>query len=219
MIARVYWEERDSFGMDSMTSTALPLVQQQLLIRRATLLDVKDVSTDEICIELELKKEADPGKVLAYLFKHTPLQINFAVNLTCLVPVEQNPEVGRPERLGLKAILWHQGESDSSAPLAPGYEAKLHDLVELAPSDVLRGVEGSIDVAIANPPYLVDPGKRVYRDGGGGICERIARETRAHLNEGGLLQMASRRRKLLDYLKRHNLPKYNELLQKLNLRK
>jgi small subunit ribosomal protein S15 len=35
----------------------------------------------------------------------------------------------------------------------------------------------------------------------------------------GLLQMASRRRKLLDYLKRHNLPKYNELLQKLNLRK
>lgn len=35
----------------------------------------------------------------------------------------------------------------------------------------------------------------------------------------GLLQMASRRRKLLDYLKRHNLAKYNELLQKLNLRK
>jgi small subunit ribosomal protein S15 len=35
----------------------------------------------------------------------------------------------------------------------------------------------------------------------------------------GLLQMASRRRKLLDYLKRHDLPKYNELLQKLNLRK
>jgi small subunit ribosomal protein S15 len=35
----------------------------------------------------------------------------------------------------------------------------------------------------------------------------------------GLLQMASRRRKLLDYLKRHDLPKYNELLQKLSLRK
>jgi small subunit ribosomal protein S15 len=31
--------------------------------------------------------------------------------------------------------------------------------------------------------------------------------------------MASRRRKLLDYLKRGDLPKYNELLQKLNLRK
>jgi small subunit ribosomal protein S15 len=35
----------------------------------------------------------------------------------------------------------------------------------------------------------------------------------------GLLQMASRRRKLLDYVKKHELSKYNELLQKLNLRK
>src|SRR6185312_284738 len=31
---------------------------------------------------------------------------NFAVNLTCLIPTE-NPEVGRPERLDLKQILWH----------------------------------------------------------------------------------------------------------------
>lgn len=35
----------------------------------------------------------------------------------------------------------------------------------------------------------------------------------------GLLQMASRRRKLLDYVKRHDLGKYNEILAKLNLRK
>ena len=35
----------------------------------------------------------------------------------------------------------------------------------------------------------------------------------------GLLQMASRRRKLLDYLKKQDLPKYSELLQKLSLRK
>lgn len=27
------------------------------------------------------------------------------------------------------AILWHQGESDSNDKLAPGYEAKLHDLI------------------------------------------------------------------------------------------
>jgi len=70
------------------------------------LVDVKDVSTDEVCIELELKKEADASKVLAYLFKHTPLQINFAVNMTCLVPTE-NPEVGRPERIDLAQMLWH----------------------------------------------------------------------------------------------------------------
>lgn len=35
----------------------------------------------------------------------------------------------------------------------------------------------------------------------------------------GLLQMAARRRKLLDYVKRHDLSKYTELLAKLNLRK
>jgi hypothetical protein len=29
----------------------------------------------------------------------------------------------------LKVILWHQGESDSTEALAPGYEAKLHDLI------------------------------------------------------------------------------------------
>ena len=70
------------------------------------LLDVRDVSTDDVCIELELKKEADEHKVLAYLYKHTPLQSSFALNLTCLVPTE-NPEVGRPERLDLSQILWH----------------------------------------------------------------------------------------------------------------
>ena len=53
-----------------------------------------------------MKKDADEKMVMAYLFKHTPLQINFAVNLTCLIPTE-NPEVGRPERLDLKQILWH----------------------------------------------------------------------------------------------------------------
>jgi DNA gyrase subunit A len=53
-----------------------------------------------------MKKDADEKMIMAYLFKHTPLQLNFAVNLTCLIPTE-NPEVGRPERLDLKQILWH----------------------------------------------------------------------------------------------------------------
>jgi small subunit ribosomal protein S15 len=35
----------------------------------------------------------------------------------------------------------------------------------------------------------------------------------------GLLQMTSKRRKLLNYLKKHELDKYNEIIQKLNLRK
>ncbi|RPI55175.1 MAG: DNA topoisomerase IV subunit A, partial [Acidobacteria bacterium] len=70
------------------------------------LLDVKDVSTEDVRIALEMKKDADEKMVMAYLYKHTPMQITFPVNLTCLIPTE-NPEVGRPERLDLKSILWH----------------------------------------------------------------------------------------------------------------
>jgi DNA gyrase subunit A len=70
------------------------------------LVDVRDVSTDDVRIELLVKRDADDELVMAYLFKHTPLQSNFSVNLTCLVPTE-NPEVGRPERLDLHSILWH----------------------------------------------------------------------------------------------------------------
>jgi DNA gyrase subunit A len=70
------------------------------------LLDVKDLSTEDVRIALEMKKDADEKMIMAFLFKHTPLQINFAVNMTCLIPTE-NAEVGRPERLDLKQILWH----------------------------------------------------------------------------------------------------------------
>lgn len=70
------------------------------------LVDVKDLSTEDVRIALELKKDADEKMVMAYLYKHTPLQTNFLVNLTCLIPTE-NPEVGRPERLDLHAMLWH----------------------------------------------------------------------------------------------------------------
>jgi DNA gyrase subunit A len=70
------------------------------------LVDVKDLSTEDVRIAIEMKKDADEKMVMAYLFKHTPLQVSFAVNLTCLVPTE-NPDVGRPERLDLKQILWH----------------------------------------------------------------------------------------------------------------
>jgi DNA gyrase subunit A len=70
------------------------------------LLDVKDLSTEDVRIAIEMKKDADEKMVMAYLFKHTALQTNINVNLTCLVPTE-NPEVGRPERLDLKQILWH----------------------------------------------------------------------------------------------------------------
>jgi DNA gyrase subunit A len=70
------------------------------------ILDVKDISTDDVRIELQVKRDAEIDKVMAFLFRHSLLQNNFNVNLTCLIPTD-NPEVCRPERLGLKAILWH----------------------------------------------------------------------------------------------------------------
>jgi DNA gyrase subunit A len=70
------------------------------------LVDVKDLSTDDVRIELELKGGADENLVMAYLFKHTQLQTTFAVNMTCLVPTE-NEQVGRPERLELHQLLWY----------------------------------------------------------------------------------------------------------------
>ncbi len=115
---RATWEKgKEQRGSKTLYITSIPYaVNKSVLVERIAdvvlgrkmplLLDVKDVSTEDVRIELELKKEADEQKVLAYLFKNTPLQTNFAVNLTCLVPTE-NPEVGRPERLDLRAMLWH----------------------------------------------------------------------------------------------------------------
>ncbi|HEX6273900.1 MAG TPA: DNA gyrase subunit A, partial [Polyangiaceae bacterium] len=88
-------------------STLVERIAEIALSRKLPmLLDVKDVSTDAVSIELELKKDADERKVLAYLFKNTPLQASFFANFTCLVPTE-NAEVGRPERLDLHQILWY----------------------------------------------------------------------------------------------------------------
>ncbi len=68
------------------------------------LVDVRDESTDEMRIVLELRRGADPETAMAYLFKHTPLQTRFHVNLTCLVPTD-NPEIGAPRKVSLKEAL------------------------------------------------------------------------------------------------------------------
>ena len=82
-------------------------IAEIVLTRRLPpLLDVQDESTDDVRVALELKADADEQMVMAYLFRHTPLQTNFAVNMTCLVPTEQE-DIGRPERLDLSQILRH----------------------------------------------------------------------------------------------------------------
>ena len=41
------------------------------------LTDVRDESTDDVRMVLELKAGADPNLVMAYLYKHTPLELSF----------------------------------------------------------------------------------------------------------------------------------------------
>ncbi len=81
------------------------------------LLDVRDESTTDVRIVLEIKREADPALVMAYLYKHTPLQVNFNINMTCLVPPDYlaggrakarcrgRRRVCQPLRLGIKEVL------------------------------------------------------------------------------------------------------------------
>lgn len=68
--------------------------------------DVRDESTEDVRIVLELKKNANVEATMAYLFKHTPLQHRFHVNLTCLIPTD-NPQISAPSRLNLKQMLQH----------------------------------------------------------------------------------------------------------------
>ena len=51
------------------------------------------------------------------------------------------------------------------------------------------------------------------------LTERINVLTKDHHSRRGLLRMVSRRRKLLDYLKRTDLNAYRKLIDTLNLRK
>lgn len=68
------------------------------------LLQCRDESTDQVRIVLELKPGTDPHLVMAYLFRHTPLQTSVHVNMTCLVPSE-NPDVCIPRQLSLIGML------------------------------------------------------------------------------------------------------------------
>ena len=69
------------------------------------LVDVAD-ETDEkngLKIVLEIKPDADAETVMAFLYKHTHLEQNFSVNLTCLVPDESDVLV--PRRCDLSEML------------------------------------------------------------------------------------------------------------------
>ncbi len=67
--------------------------------------DVRDESTNDVRIVLELKQDTAPAVVMAYLYKKTQLQTTFPVNLTVLVPTGN--DLTTPARLDLKTILEH----------------------------------------------------------------------------------------------------------------
>ncbi len=111
------WEvEEQARGKQCIVITSIPYaVNKSTLVERIAglivdrkvpqLVDVRDESTDEVRVVLELASGADAEVAMAYLFKNTPIESNFAVNLTALVPV--GPTVTRPEQLSLKAMLQH----------------------------------------------------------------------------------------------------------------
>jgi methylase of polypeptide subunit release factors len=75
--------------------------------------------------------------------------------------------------------------------------AVVNDLpsVKTVLSDVLGGIEGDADIIIANPPYLVDEDRRLYRHGGGefgiSLALRIAEQSLGRLAPGGRLILYS----------------------------
>jgi DNA gyrase subunit A len=88
-------------------STVVEKIAEAIIQRKLPhLLDVRDESTEETRVVLEIKKGADPQLLMAYLYKHTPLSTNVTVNLTCLVPTGQE-DVAAPARLTLLEMLRH----------------------------------------------------------------------------------------------------------------
>ncbi|MCX8140677.1 MAG: DNA topoisomerase IV subunit A [Gemmataceae bacterium] len=60
---------------------------------------------DGLRLVLEIKSDADPQLVMAYLFKHTELQKNFSYNMTALVPSEDGQTLVPRDGLSLKDLL------------------------------------------------------------------------------------------------------------------
>jgi DNA gyrase subunit A len=98
-------------GRTNLVLTSIPYsVNKSRLIERIAQLirdkrlkhvqDVRDESTRDVRIVLELRGgDVRPDSVMAFLYKHTDLQINFPVNLIAITPQ------GAPDRLGLARII------------------------------------------------------------------------------------------------------------------
>lgn len=65
--------------------------------------------------------------------------------------------------------------------------------VQFRRSDLLSGLDGAFDLVVANPPYMADPARRAYRDGGGALgadlSVRIVQTAVERLTPGGTLML------------------------------
>ena len=109
--------EEGQRGKRAIIITSVPFVvnKAQLVEKIASLIvdrkvpqlvDVRDESTEDVRVVVELAPGADADAAMAYVFKHTSLESPFAVNLTALVPTEGSSSL-RPSLLSLKECLQH----------------------------------------------------------------------------------------------------------------
>ena len=151
-VRAIHHEGEETRGSKTVIITAIPyMVNKSTLIETIAsvvtekklpqLLDVRDLSAEDVRIELELRRDADTELVMAWLYKHTPLQVNFSVNLTCLIPTSKEG-ICRPERIGLREVLGHfldfrlQVQTRKLEHELRGLETRLH---------VLQGFEKVFD--------------------------------------------------------------------------
>ncbi|MBM3299426.1 MAG: DNA topoisomerase, partial [Deltaproteobacteria bacterium] len=111
VVRGTYELEHLSRGRTNLIITSIPYsVNKSRLIERIAQLikdkrlkhvhDVRDESTHEVRIVLELRSgDVRPDSVMAFLYWHTDLQINFPVNLIAITPG------GAPDRLSLGRIV------------------------------------------------------------------------------------------------------------------
>ncbi|MBP7006929.1 MAG: DNA gyrase subunit A [Candidatus Pacebacteria bacterium] len=100
-------EEKSGMSQIIITSIPFRVNKANLIMSIAELVQEKklegikglrDESTKDIRIVIDLKREAHPEKVLNYIYKNTQLESNFNFNMVALVD-------GVPETLSLKSIL------------------------------------------------------------------------------------------------------------------
>ncbi len=91
------------YGIDK--STIVEKIADVVIQKKLTHVeDVRDESTELVRIVLEISPDAEEDKLLAYLYKTTPLQANFSINFTVLTPGLNEMHM-RPAVLGLKSML------------------------------------------------------------------------------------------------------------------